>query len=373
LSLTDNEKLILNDLLAHKKASSVGAITSRVGLSYNYVSDAIAVLVEKMGYVKETKTGYYRITNEGLKFFGLPPNVQTSFYSKLFREYRPIEFKGMGTSGIVWKAKDVNLDRIVAIKFLHGGKNKFKQLEKEGKALARVPKPDCVVTIHHLGYDEGNAWIVMEYVDAPTLQKRIVEMVYNQEWFSYEDALLIIERCLECINFAHSRGVIHGDIKPANIFTVGKNQIKLTDFGVARIYAENHRYEDKHPPLNKKDLNVISSALPSPTFASPEVLEGEKPDFQSDLFSIGMLAYLLLTGRHPFWHMSGLISIPELIKNRTYKPLKPSQLKETIPKECEKVVMGLLEKDKRKRYKDASTVLSEWREAIRTNAKSEIC
>jgi len=136
-------------------------------------------------------------------------------------------------------------------------------------------------------------------------------------------------------------------------------EMKLGDFGVAKILDRPLEEKTEYPP-------GYTRLLGSPSCAAPEVLNGQPRDFQSDLFSVGILAYILLTGEHPFMHKSGLVSIPEFISSDTYAPSKPSELVEGIPEKYDKIVMRLLEKDKSKRYLKAREVLDEWREEIKT-------
>lgn len=136
-------------------------------------------------------------------------------------------------------------------------------------------------------------------------------------------------------------------------------EIKLGDFGVAKILS-SALGEKKEYPLG------YERRLGSSSYAAPEVFNGQPRDFQSDLFSVGILAYILLTGQHPFMHKSGLVPIPELIRSATYLPPKPSELRGDIPERYDKIVMRLLEKDRNKRYLKAREVLDEWREKTET-------
>jgi len=356
--LTSEEIQVLKILYKIRKAVSVDEIASKTQL-YSDILTLIEWLLNK-GYVEEPKLGYYKITMEGKKL--LIESKELLKGSIIGRRYVLQEFLGEGAYGQVWKALDTKVEeRVVAVKLIHEKLRGFERLKKEANALAKAQgKPDSILVFHDVGRDTKGVgkggWLVTEFIEAPTLHRYLVNMAIKRRWLSFEEAKVIIERCLEAIVFAHSKNVVHGDIKPANIFLLGKNKIKLGDFGVARILKKAEKDERKtYPSGYKRRLGSI-------TYMAPEVLKGETPSVQSDLFSVGILAYLLSTGQHPFLHESGLISIPELIKNEEYKPPQPGRLKRDIPKKHGDIIMNLLEKKKDKRkYKDAETVLNEWR------------
>lgn len=265
---------------------------------------------------------------------------------------------GKGTYGEVWKATDKSLERPVAVKLLRGGVSDLEQLKTEGKALSPLTHKNILV-VHDLGSDEKNAWLITEFVDGPSLEEYLMDMARRGEWLPFEEARDIVEQCLEALEFAHDKNRVHGDIKPANIFVPKTGEIKLGDFGVAKILGGRLTETEKYPLGYMRRLG-------SSSYAAPEVLNGRPRDFQSDLFSVGILAYILLTGQHPFLHKSGLIPTVELIRSKTYSPKKPSEIRGDIPEKYDKIVMRLLKKDRSARYSNAREVLDEWRTKIET-------
>lgn len=265
---------------------------------------------------------------------------------------------GKGTYGEVWKATDKSLERTVAIKMLHGGIQDFEQLKTEAKALSALTHKNIII-VHDLGSDKKRGWLVTEFIEGPSLHEHLGKRAIEGKWLSIDEAQEIISQCLEALEFAHEKKRVHGDVKPGNILMPETGEIKLGDFGVAKILSGGVHERTDYSQQHKRRLG-------SSSYCAPEVLNGEPRDFQSDLFSVGLLAYILLTGQHPFMHKSGLIPIPKLILDENYTPPSPSEIIEGIPDKYEKIVMHLLERDKTKRYKNAREVLDEWRKKVET-------
>jgi len=261
---------------------------------------------------------------------------------------------GKGSYGEVWKCTDKSLGRTVAVKILYGGIKDLEHLKSEGQALSALSHKN-IVTVHDLGSNKTNGWLVMEFVDGRSLCEYLEDLAKEGEWLPFDEARDIVQQVLEALEFAHEKNRVHGDIKPANIFVPKTGEIKLGDFGVAKILGNTDEEKKEYPPEYERRLG-------SPSYVAPEILNGQPRDVQSDLFAVGTLAYILFTGQHPFMHRSGFISIPELIRSEKYRPPKPRELNEEIPEKYEKIVMHLLEKDRDKRYKKAREVLDEWRE-----------
>jgi serine/threonine protein kinase len=311
----------------------------------------------KNGYVK-LDGSRYMLTRK--RKYELRANIEKTKSQKIDvgttvgNRYELKALLGKGTYGSVWKAKDTQLDRTVAIKFLHRGLQDFGQLKTEAKTLSSLTHKNILI-VHDLDSDKENGWLVTEYIDGPSLEVYLKNKAKEGKWISIEEARNVLEQCLEGLEFAHDKNRVHGDIKPRNIFVLGTGEIKLGDFGVAKILSSDQGQNEGYPAGYDRRLG-------SPSCAAPEVLNGNPRDFQSDLFSVGVLAYILLTGQHPFLHKSGLLSISELTKWEQYSPTKLRDLNPEIPEKYERIVMRLLERDKIKRYQKAREVLDEWRE-----------
>lgn len=276
--------------------------------------------------------------------------------SLLGGRYSKEKLLGSGTYGEVWRCNDQKLKRTVAVKLLHKGVKDFSHLKEEGQALSELTHKNIVI-VYDIGSDKKNGWLVMELVEGPSLQSYLSELIKNKKWLAIDDSRDIVEQCLEALEFAHEKNRIHGDVKPANIFLPKTGEIKLGDFGVAKILGGTEHEKVGYIAGYERRLGTAS-------YAAPEVLLGQPRDFQSDLFSVGILAYVLFTGQHPFYEKSGIFKIQDLITDKDFAPPKPSELGLKIPEKYEKIMMQLLEKDKNKRYKKARDVLDVWREKI---------
>ena len=274
-------------------------------------------------------------------------------------KFKLLRKRGEGTYGEVWEAEDVGLHRKRALKRLFRGVEKIKI---EAQMLSKLEHKNIV---RFYEYNEKGSFYVMEYVEGKSLQEILEECKDKNSWITEPEK--IIRYCLEALKYAHEKGVTHGDIKPGNIIVPSLGEryawelVKLTDFGVAR-------------PI-RKDLesdSLLSSlwseiqGKPSLTYGAPEILEGKLPDKQSDLFSLGIIAYLLLAKSHPFVDPSGIFTIPRLIEKWDYTPPY-----DKIPEEWRGVIQKLLERDKEKRYSSAGQVLDDLSNILRKEKKLE--
>lgn len=278
--------------------------------------------------------------------------------------YELEELIGKGSYGQVWKAKDTSLERDIAIKLLHAGKKDFTQLRKEGTALSALSHEN-IVNVYDLGSDDKDGWSVTEFIDGESLQEHLSKFTLNNQWITLERAVVIIEKCLKALVYAHEKKRVHGDIKPSNILISNTGEIKLGDFGVAKILDQKRSDTTGYPSGYERMLG-------SSTYSAPEVLKGEPRDFQSDLFSVGILAYVLLSGKHPFMDNSGILSVPDLIISDTYVAPKLRELSDKIPESYEKIIHQLLEKNKKRRYETAQQVLSDWK-TVKIHVKCPRC
>jgi serine/threonine-protein kinase len=204
-----------------------------------------------------------------------------------YGRYQIIKEVGRGSMGIVYQARDPNIDRLVAVKVLRHDRittdSFVKRFLKEAKVIGRLSHPH-IVTIHDVGEDQGTVYIAMEFLEGISLSEIIQDRCL--------DAKEVIDfgtQIAETLDYAHRKGVIHRDIKPSNIVAEPDGQIKITDFGIARI-------EDSSATLQTQ----AGAIMGTPAYMSPEQVLGHSVDGRSDLFSLGVILYELSTGRRPF-------------------------------------------------------------------------
>jgi serine/threonine protein kinase len=245
---------------------------------------------------------------------------------------------GEGSYGVVWLARDGTLQIDVAVKTLHPHKGKVADLMHEATTQARLNHPN-VARIYTVDMDDQ--FIAMEYLPGESLEKHLKNHIKSATWVDMETAASWLRQCFDALLCAHGQSVIHGDIKPGNIMLDNGGAIKLTDFGVAKVISEER---DRYTTNQARRLG-------STTYMAPEVLRGERRDFASDIFSLGVLAYLLFTGRHPFYntHPSGLFSVREsLLSNE--EVTNPREFNAGILENHANILVKLLAKDRTRRY-----------------------
>jgi serine/threonine-protein kinase len=244
---------------------------------------------------------------------------------------------GSGGMAEVYRARDLTLERTVAIKLLREDfsqdpafRERFRQ---EAKAAANLSHPN-IVTIHDFGFDENQIFIVMEYIPGTDL-KTILE---SRGSLSVDETLPLIIQACAGVGYAHRAGLIHCDIKPHNMIVTPDHRLKVTDFGIARALASIHPQE-----VN----NVVWG---SPQYFSPEQAAGRPPSPASDVYGLGVVLYEMLTGRLPFIASTAT----ELsFMHRSVTPTPPSQLNPLIPPVLEQACLKVLSKEPSLRYRTA--------------------
>jgi serine/threonine protein kinase len=251
-----------------------------------------------------------------------------------YGRYRIVKELGRGTMGVVYQAHDPQIDRMLALKVLRPDRvtseSFVARFLKEARAIGRLSHAH-IVTIYDVGEDHGTVFIAMEYLKGEPLND-----VVRSGRLTVPQCVEIARQVAETLDFAHRQGIVHRDIKPSNIILSEDNQVKLTDFGIARI-------ED----IAAGQQTQTGVILGTPVYMSPEQAMGQKVDGRSDLFSVGVILYETVVGRRPFGG-SNIAAIFQSITHET--PEAPAAIARSIPQRLSDLILKSLAKDPAQRF-----------------------
>jgi eukaryotic-like serine/threonine-protein kinase len=280
----------------------------------------------------------HQMSTEGLLVIG-----------KTLGHYQILEEIGSGGMGVVYKARDLHLDRFVAIKILPPEKvadpERKRRFVQEARACSALNHPN-IVHVYDITAHEGMDFIAMEYVKGKTLDERI-----GHRGLCLKDTLKYAVQIADALAKAHSAGIIHRDLKPSNIMVNEDSMVKVLDFGLAKL-TEEIRYDEfastASASIGEKSLTEKGTIIGTVAYMSPEQAEGKTIDPRSDIFSFGTVLYEMITGRRAFQGDSKISTLAAILSK------EPDPLSVEIPYDLEKTVMRCLRKDPERRFQNVA-------------------
>jgi eukaryotic-like serine/threonine-protein kinase len=262
--------------------------------------------------------------------------------------YRVLSKLGGGGMGIVYEAEDLRLGRHVALKFIpeHLVKDprSLGRFTREARAASQLNHPN-ICTIHDIEDNDGHPFIVMEKLDGESLKQRI-----HGKPLELEDLLDIAVQVADALAASHAKGIVHRDIKPANIFLTPNGQVKILDFGLAKL-AKDQSVGTTTDSSLQESLTMVGVIPGTAVYMSPEQARSEDLDARSDIFSFGVVLFEMATGKKPFTGTNVVTTLHAVMNS---KPASPRSINPAIPPDLEAIIGKAMEKERNQRYKNAT-------------------
>ena len=282
----------------------------------------------------------------------LRASMERDIINKSFDKYRLVTQLGQGGMASVYQAYDPNLYRYVAIKILHShltnNEDFIERFQSEAILMASLHHPN-IVQIYDFALAEDQYCIVMEFIKGPTLKADLEQRRAESRPFSLTDIAALINDLAAAIDYAHSHGVIHHDLKPDNIMFTPERRVMLADFGIARL-------------ADAVGYTQTGVVMGTPTYLSPEQAQGKEIDERSDIYSLGVILYELAVGQPPF---SADTPLALMMAHAQETPPSPTQLNPQLPAAAEPVILTALNKNPPNRYRSAGELAQAFEQAIR--------
>jgi tetratricopeptide (TPR) repeat protein/tRNA A-37 threonylcarbamoyl transferase component Bud32 len=263
---------------------------------------------------------------------------------------------GHGGMGVVYKARQIKLNRLVALKMIlsgaHANPQELARFRSEAEAVARLQHPN-IVQIHEVGEQEGHPYFSLEFVDGGSLAQKL-----NGTPLSAPAAAELVETLARAMHAAHQRGIVHRDLKPANVLLTAEGIPKITDFGLAKFLATGEA--PAAAGVQVAAGTVTGAILGTPSYMAPEQASGQTHAIgpATDVYALGAILYETLTGRPPF-RAAGVWDT--LAQVRTQDPVSPRQLQPNVPRDLETICLKCLQKESHKRYLRADALAEDLR------------
>ncbi len=279
--------------------------------------------------------------------------------------YRILGKLGGGGMGVVYEAEDLKLGRHVALKFipenLAGDPKSLERFTREARAASLLNHPN-ICTIHGIEDNGGHPFIVMEKLEGESLKQCISGKAVDTE-----KLLEISLQVADALAASHAKGIVHRDIKPANIFLTPSGQVKVLDFGLAKLL--HNIGTDSDGVAADNSLTAVGVIPGTAVYMSPEQARSEEIDFRSDLFSFGVVMYEMSTGKKPFTGKNSLMTLDAVLHDR---PVPPGELNPKVPVELEGIIGKAMEKDRKERYQSATQMKADLQQLKRETESGQV-